>query len=98
VTSLVFDTTALSHFARADRVDELQIAVADDEPVLLAEVAAELARGVPATRPSGAQRREAGSSRSNYRNCPSWRHSPGTRASLAVARKETTAKRQCSPG
>jgi predicted nucleic acid-binding protein len=47
VTSLVFDTTALSHFARADRVDELQIAVADDEPVLLAEVAAELARGVP---------------------------------------------------
>jgi predicted nucleic acid-binding protein len=47
VTSLVFDTTALSHFARADRVDELQAAVAYDEPVLLAEVAAELARGVP---------------------------------------------------
>jgi predicted nucleic acid-binding protein len=47
VTSLVFDTTALSHFARADRVDELQIAVADDEPVLLAEVAAELSRGIP---------------------------------------------------
>jgi hypothetical protein len=47
VTSLVFDTTALSHFACADRVDELQIAVADDEPLLLAEVAAELARGVP---------------------------------------------------
>jgi predicted nucleic acid-binding protein len=47
VTSLVFDTTALSHFARADRIDELQIAVADDEPVLLAEVAVELARGIP---------------------------------------------------
>jgi predicted nucleic acid-binding protein len=47
VTSLVFDTTALSHFARADRMDELRMAVAEDEPVLLAEVAAELARGVP---------------------------------------------------
>jgi predicted nucleic acid-binding protein len=47
VTSLVFDTTALSHFARADRIDELQIAVAEDEPVLLAEVAAELVRGIP---------------------------------------------------
>jgi hypothetical protein len=47
VTSLVFDTTALSHFARASRADELRMAVADDEPVLLAEVAAELARGVP---------------------------------------------------
>jgi hypothetical protein len=47
VTSLVFDTTALSHFARAARTDELQMAVADDEPVLLAEVAAELARGIP---------------------------------------------------
>jgi predicted nucleic acid-binding protein len=47
VTSLVFDTTALSHFARAGRIDELQMAVADDEPVLLAEVAAELTQGIP---------------------------------------------------
>lgn len=47
MTSLVFDTTALGHFARAGRMDELRIAVADDEPVLLAEVAAELARGIP---------------------------------------------------
>ena len=46
MTSLVLDTTALSHFTRADRLHELQIAVADDEPVLLAEVAAELAQGV----------------------------------------------------
>ena len=29
-------------------MDELRMAVADDEPVLLAEVAAELARGIPA--------------------------------------------------
>jgi hypothetical protein len=36
VTSLVFDATALSHFARAGRTDELQVAVADDEPILLA--------------------------------------------------------------
>lgn len=42
MTSLVFDTTALSHFARADRTDELRIAAAGDEPILLAEVAAEL--------------------------------------------------------
>lgn len=47
MTSLVFDTTALSHFARAGRMDELQIVGAKDEPVLLAEVAAELARGIP---------------------------------------------------
>ena len=47
MTRLVFDTTALSHFARAGRMDELRMAVADDEPVLLAEVAAELARGIP---------------------------------------------------
>jgi hypothetical protein len=53
VTSLVFDTTALSHFARAGRTDELRIAVADDEPVLLAEVAAELARGIPSYPPLG---------------------------------------------
>jgi hypothetical protein len=48
VTSLVFDTTALSHFARAGRLDELRLAAGEDEPVLLAEVAAELTRGVPA--------------------------------------------------
>lgn len=47
MTSLVFDATALSHFARAGRTDELQVAVADDEPILLAEVAAELVRGIP---------------------------------------------------
>jgi predicted nucleic acid-binding protein len=47
VTSLVFDTTALSHFARAGRTDELKTAIVDDEPVLLAEVAAELVRGIP---------------------------------------------------
>jgi hypothetical protein len=47
VTSIVFDATALSHFARAGRADKLQVAIADDEPVLLAEVAAELVRGIP---------------------------------------------------
>lgn len=46
MTSLVFDTTALGHFARAGRIDELRMAVADDEPVLLAEVAAELVQGI----------------------------------------------------
>jgi predicted nucleic acid-binding protein len=34
-------------FARAGRMDELQIVVGDDEPVLLGEVAAELVRGIP---------------------------------------------------
>lgn len=47
MTSLVFDTTALSHFVRAGRMDELRLAGGDDEPVLLAEVMAELARGIP---------------------------------------------------
>jgi predicted nucleic acid-binding protein len=47
VTSLAFDATALSHFARAGRTDKLRMAIADDEPVLVAEVAAELARGIP---------------------------------------------------
>jgi predicted nucleic acid-binding protein len=46
VSSLVLDTTALSHFARASRTDTLLVAIASDEPILLAEVAAELARGV----------------------------------------------------
>jgi len=48
VTGIAFDTTALGHFARAERLDELRVAAGDDEPVLLAEVAAELERGVPA--------------------------------------------------
>lgn len=46
MTRLVFDTAALSHFARAGRTDTLRILVADDEPNLLAEVATELVRGV----------------------------------------------------
>lgn len=45
MTTLVFDTTALSHFARAERTDTLRMVVADDEPILLAEVATELAHG-----------------------------------------------------
>jgi predicted nucleic acid-binding protein len=53
VTSLVFDATALIHFARAGRMDSLQTAVADDEPVLLAEVNVELARGIPGHPSSG---------------------------------------------
>jgi predicted nucleic acid-binding protein len=53
VTSLVFDATALSHFARAGRTDKLQVAVADDEPILLAEVAAELIRGISGYPPLG---------------------------------------------
>lgn len=43
--SIVFDSTALIHFSRADRLTELQNASADDEPILLAEVERELARG-----------------------------------------------------
>jgi hypothetical protein len=47
VTSIVFDSTALIHFARADRLTELQNASANDEPILLAEVERELASGTP---------------------------------------------------
>lgn len=44
MTSIVFDTTALIHFARAGRLSELRAAAADDKPVLLAEVERELSR------------------------------------------------------
>jgi hypothetical protein len=47
VTSIAFDSTALIHFARAGRLTELQNASADNEPVLLAEVARELEKGAP---------------------------------------------------
>jgi hypothetical protein len=45
VDSIAFDATALIHFARAGRLSKLLAASADNEPVLLAEVAAELSRG-----------------------------------------------------
>jgi predicted nucleic acid-binding protein len=45
VTSIAFDATALIHFARAGRLHDLLATAADDDPVLLAEVANELARG-----------------------------------------------------
>jgi predicted nucleic acid-binding protein len=46
VTTLAFDSTALSYFARGDRLAELETITADDECVVPAEVFAELARGV----------------------------------------------------
>jgi hypothetical protein len=98
VTSLVFDTTALSHFARAGRTVELRIAVADDEPVLLAEVAAELARGIPSYPPLGSAAAGGWLKQVELEDYLSLRRSPGTRANLAAALKETTAKPQCSPG
>ena len=45
MTNIVFDTTALSHFARASRLDELKAVTAGDECILMAEVMAELAKG-----------------------------------------------------
>lgn len=44
MTTLAFDSTALSHFARAGRLADLEIITADDERVVPAEVLAELAR------------------------------------------------------
>jgi hypothetical protein len=44
VTRFVFDSTALSHFARANRMDKLQLAVAGDEAVVPAEAASQEAR------------------------------------------------------
>ena len=46
MTRIVFDTTALSHFSRAERLNSLHEITADDECVLLAEVLAELVKGV----------------------------------------------------
>jgi hypothetical protein len=37
VTRIVFDTTALSHFSRAERLDVLKNITASDECILLAE-------------------------------------------------------------
>jgi predicted nucleic acid-binding protein len=47
VTRIVFDTTALSHFSRANRLDDLKEITSDDECVLLAEVMSELIKGAP---------------------------------------------------
>lgn len=47
MTTIVFDSTALIHFARADRLKELRDASGTDEPALLAEVDRELAKGAP---------------------------------------------------
>lgn len=46
MTILVFDSTVLSHFARAGRLADLEIITADDDRVVPAEVLAELTRGV----------------------------------------------------
>jgi predicted nucleic acid-binding protein len=48
VTALAFDSTALSHFAQADRLAELEAITAADECVVPAEVLTELTRGVAA--------------------------------------------------
>lgn len=46
MTNVVFDTTALSHFARAGRLDELKALTAGDDCILLGEVRAGLVKGV----------------------------------------------------
>jgi len=46
VTNIVFDTTALSHFARAGRLDELKALTSGDDCILLGEVQTELVKGV----------------------------------------------------
>ncbi len=46
MTTLAFDSTALSHFARAGRLADLETITADDERVVPAEVLAELTRGI----------------------------------------------------
>jgi predicted nucleic acid-binding protein len=46
VTRIAFDTTALSHFSRAGRLDTMREITAGDECILLGEVMAELAKGV----------------------------------------------------
>lgn len=48
MSNLAFDSTALSHFARAGRLGDLETMTAADECVVPAEVLDELARGVAA--------------------------------------------------
>ena len=45
MSSIVFDTTALIHFTRADRLRELQESSGENEAILLANVARELEQG-----------------------------------------------------
>lgn len=47
MTNIVFDSTALIHFARADRLTELRNSSGSDKPILLTEVERELAKGAP---------------------------------------------------
>ena len=46
MTNIAFDTTALSHFVRAGRLDELRALTAGEDCILLGEVQAELVKGV----------------------------------------------------
>jgi len=45
MSSIVFDTTALIHFTRADCLRELQASSGENEAILLANVARELEQG-----------------------------------------------------
>jgi hypothetical protein len=47
MSSIVFDATALIHFARAGRLRELQVSSTEEQAILLANVARELEQGGP---------------------------------------------------
>jgi hypothetical protein len=98
VTSLVFDTTALSHFARAGRTDTLRMVVADDEPILLAEVVAELARGVSGYPSLGSAAAGDWLKQAELEELQEIAAFARYKGNLAAGREEITAKRQCSPG
>jgi len=98
VTSLVFDATALSHFARAGRTDKLQIAVADDEPILLAEVAAELARGIPGYPTLGSPTVGGWLKQVELEELPELAAFARYKGELGGGPERPTAKRQCSRG
>jgi len=97
VTSIAFDATAPINFARAGRVNELLAACGDDEPVLLAEVATELARGA-LPRPSLDASSEARLKLISLQHMPELAAFASYKSELGGGHKETAARLPCSDG
>jgi hypothetical protein len=72
--------------------------VAGDDPILLAEVVTELARGVSGYPSLGSAAAGDWLKQAELEELQEIARSPGTRGNLAAGREEITAKRQCSPG
>jgi hypothetical protein len=82
----------------AGRTDTLRMVVADDEPILLAEVVTELARGVSGHPALGSVAAGSWLKQVELEELQEIAAFTRYKGELGGGRKETTAKRQCSPG